>query len=192
MILKDSISQLLVQSTIVAQHACYGDGGLLSAILASRLVLDTLDIAGSHAARLKFISAYEVILEWVSELAENADAEGKAYDYSKHGQSSGLENSHLQREPHCSCCSVVLSLKDAGAQAYVAVVRNVIASKQVSFVSKQEALNCYVCTPIQTAKNVILKHHISLSLCSGCRLAKRARRPALVVVDCSGVPLHAA
>ena len=127
---KDTISKLLVQSTLVAQHACYGDGGLLSAMLASKLVLGALDMAGSHAARLQVISAYQRVFEWVSELTDNATACSSPSSPSvlpvhrPHGGRS---------EVPCPGCSVVLSLRDAGVQAYVAVVRNVVASKQVRY-----------------------------------------------------------
>ena len=132
--LKDSIAQILVQSTILAQHSCYGDGGLLSGMIASQLVLATLDVARTHAARLKFITAYQQVLGWVSELTERADAVGRRYHAGPDKRSDDHRTSS-QPDPleasHCPCCSVVLSLRDAGAQAYVAVVRNVVASKQV-------------------------------------------------------------
>lgn len=121
-----------MQSTIVAQHSCFGDGGLLSALLASRLVLDTMDVAMTHAARLAFISAYQEVLDWVSELGEKADTVGgKHHDLRRSETYSDPETSHSDHTEHCPCCCTILSLRDAGAQAYVAVVRNVVASKQV-------------------------------------------------------------
>lgn len=134
-----------MQSTIVAQHACFGDGGLLCAMLASRLVLDALDgddVASSTggglrrgpaaARRLQFISSYQRVIHWVSELAEAADEAGKrhhAAPIERGGPPAALPPPGAEPDP---CSSAVLSLREAGVQAYVAVVRNVLSSKQVS------------------------------------------------------------
>jgi hypothetical protein len=114
----DIFSRLLVQSTILAQHACFGDGGLLCAMLTCQLVLQTIEDAGDmHAVRLQYVAAFQRILGWVSDLLPGSSAVT-----SLPACSSGRKGSSVLMN---------LSMREAGIGAYVAVVQNVLNSKQV-------------------------------------------------------------
>jgi chaperonin GroEL (HSP60 family) len=65
----DRFSALLMQATVTSQNASYGDGGLLSLLLASRLILDCLASCKRHASRLETLSAYTAAANQISELA---------------------------------------------------------------------------------------------------------------------------
>lgn len=68
----DRFSALLMQATVTSQNSSYGDGGLLSLLLSSRLILDCLANAKSHASRLETISAYTAAANCISALASSS------------------------------------------------------------------------------------------------------------------------
>ncbi|GAX83493.1 hypothetical protein CEUSTIGMA_g10918.t1 [Chlamydomonas eustigma] len=111
---KHRLLNLLVQTTIVPQHTYYGDGGLLSAMLASKFILAALEESGSRARRLQWAAALQQINIWLSTLSE----EGM----------TGVLGARLTDSP---LAAAVMSIRSSGVNSYLAVVRNVIASKQV-------------------------------------------------------------
>jgi hypothetical protein len=80
-----------------------------------RLILAALEDSGSQARRLQWISALQQIKVWLSALSEDK-ADG------------GPEPKRLTNHP---LSAAVMSIRLSGVKAYMAVVRNVISSKQV-------------------------------------------------------------
>ena len=68
----DRFSALLMQATVTSQNSSFGDGGLLSLLLASRLILDALASSRGHASRLETIAAYTAAAHHISELTSSS------------------------------------------------------------------------------------------------------------------------
>lgn len=62
--LRDPVARFLAQSTAVAQHAQFGDGGLLAAHVACHLVLAAPPSGTPAASRLAYAAACQQALAW--------------------------------------------------------------------------------------------------------------------------------
>eukprot|EP00798_Chlamydomonas_sp_ICE-L_P021267 gene21267-28188_t len=123
--LQDPLSKLVVQLTVLPQQKRFGDGGLLSLYLASRLISEALEFASSVAARLQVVAAYQLALTWIAEFL------GQSYSDDNGDE---LSNTHMdgqgqQQQQQPRLC---LHLQSSSIKSYVALTRSVISSKQVA------------------------------------------------------------
>eukprot|EP00899_Mesostigma_viride_P010456 jgi/Mesvir1/19411/Mv10441-RA.1 len=77
--LEQPIARLLVNGTAKSVHAAFGDGGLFSLYMASRLVALALERSTEGAARLQMTDGFNTALQWCAEhLSERSSQGGEA------------------------------------------------------------------------------------------------------------------